>query len=196
MAVVRKTVGTGITAREVTSYSGEDMAPAFDAFARNWNAARNEGGGDFGADVLYSERSCQRILEVFGPFKPDSVQDYAKRILLAIRQTKNFIAAQDAEMAARCGRTVGRLIAEAQMKFRWEPDALRGKKNASVLKGATARTNKKRSAEAKQQYAAWQAMADEIWKGKRHLTAKAVAERIEKRIGGKADTIRKKIIQK
>ena len=61
MAKHKKTVGSGITKREVTRYSGEDMAAAFDAFARQWNAALSEGGGSFGARVLNAERACRSI---------------------------------------------------------------------------------------------------------------------------------------
>ena len=198
MAVDRKTVGTGITARGKITYSGEDIAIGFEELARRWSVARAAAGSDFGADVLNVERSCRRIMESAGsgPFAADSVEDYAKRILIAIRQTKACIARQEAENAARCALTVGRLITEANIKGRWEPHALRGKKNASVLKGATSRTNEKRSAEAKQQYATWQAMADKSWELNPHLSNTDVGEIIAAKLGGNSGTIRRKISKK
>jgi hypothetical protein len=199
MAKHKKTVGSGITKREVISYSGEDMYAAVKAFLRQWNAARIEGGGSFGAVVLNAERACRSILALAGPppFEADSPEDYARRILRRIEITKGQIARADADEAARTAVQIGRLCTEAYMKGVWEKHALRGEANASVLKAAAARGNKKKQDRAKPRHATWQAIADEMpgWQDK-SLSASAAAEKIANETGDKPDTIRRKIKRK
>jgi hypothetical protein len=198
MAKRRETVGTGITAREVTRYSGEDMAPAFAAFARRWNAALAEGGGQFGGAVLDTERACQRVLggAGVGPFAAESVEDYAKRILRMIELTKAATARGEADEAARMALDVGRLTTEAKIKGLWEQHALRGEKNASNLRTVTRRANKIRQEKATPRLETWQAMADQMWAANSHLSKTDVATRIADKIGGNPDTIRRKICRK
>ena len=195
MAKRRETVGTGITAREVTRYSGEDMAPAFAAFAGRWNAALAEGGGQFGGAVLDTERACQRVLAGAGagPFAADSVEDYAKRILRMIDLTRAATARGDADKADRMAVDVGRLITEAKIKSSWERHALRGEKIASTLRTVTCRANKIRQDEAIPRLETWQAMADQAWAANRHLSKTDVAKHIAAKVGGIPDTIRRKI---
>src|SRR5262249_30145172 len=122
MAKSTEIVGTGITARPVTRYSDDDIPPAFDAFARQWNEAVAKAGSPFGATVLNVEQACRRILADAGNgrFVADSSEDYARRTLRAIDSTKASIACGDADMAARMAVDVGRLITEADIKGRWE----------------------------------------------------------------------------
>ena len=49
MTKSKDVVGTGITAREITRYSGDDIGPAFRDFAARWNSSLAENGGLFGA---------------------------------------------------------------------------------------------------------------------------------------------------
>ena len=185
MAKYKRAVGSGITKREVISYSGEDMAAAFEAFARQWNAARFEGGGSFGAVVLNAERVCRSILATVAgrpPFEPDSPEGYARRILRLIEITKEEIARGDADEAARTAVDIGRLCTEAHIKGVWE-DSLRGEANASALKAAAARANKKKQARAQPRRAKWQAMADDLWARNQHRSARDVAGRIAEKAG-------------
>jgi len=194
----KKLTGTGITAREVTTYSGEDMAPALAAFACRWNAAFTEGGGQFGAVVLEQERICASILADAdsGPFPEDSIEDYAKRILRMIGLTKAAIARGNADEAARMGLVVGCLITEAKIKGSWERHALRGEKNASTLRTVARRANKIRQDEAISRRETWQSMADQKWGAKMHLSKTAVAKHIALEVGGNPRTIRRKIRRK
>jgi hypothetical protein len=195
MAKRKETIGKGITAREVTRYSGEDMGPALDAWARQWNAAYSEGRGLFGAQVVKQERACRHILAGAGdgPFAPDSLQDYAKRILDAIDQTKKQILHNDADQAAREAIHVGRLITEFHVKQRWENHALRGKKNFLTLREAARTGNWGRSVHAKHVHSDWQGYADEMWAANPRLSKSEVARRIAKKHGGNSRTIRRKI---
>jgi Phage integrase family len=198
MAKFKEIVGTGITAREVTRYSGEDMFPAFEAFARQWNAALSEGGDQFGAVVFNAERVCRSILANAGPkpFAPDSAEDYARRVLHLIDLTRTDIALGDAAGAGRMAIDIGRLCTEAHMKRVWEKYALRALRNVSNLKLAAARANKKKQRVAKSREADWQGMATDMWAQNRHLSAADIGRRIADKLGGNHNTIRRKIKRK
>src|SRR5262245_17722971 len=106
MARHTKRVGRGITAREVVSYSGEDMRAAFEAFAREWNAALSEAdGSSFAAVVSHAERVCRIVLKLAEPppYVADSAEDYAHRIVCLIDSAKSHIKRGDADAAARMG---------------------------------------------------------------------------------------------
>jgi hypothetical protein len=198
MAKYRKTVGAGITERRVTVVDGVDMAPAFGEFALNWNAARAEGGGDFGAEVLYVEQSCRRVQDGAGPgpIERDSPEDYAERILFTIRQTKAFINRDEAERAARSALDLGKLITEANLKGRWEKPALFGATNLSALKTGGAAENLEKKRKAQRQHAKWQAEADQILAKNPHFSKSRVAKILADRHGENFDTIRRKIHRK
>jgi hypothetical protein len=198
MAKRPRAIGGGITARTVVSFDGADMQPAFEAFARRWNAALAEGGGQFGAVIHEQEQACRRILDGAAPppFKTDSIEWWALRILRAIEATRSHIARGDADEAARMALDVGRLITEVKIKGSWERHALRGEKNASTLRTLTCRANKIRQEEATPRLETWQAMADQAWAANRHLSKNAVAKHIAFKVGGNPDTIRRKIIHK
>jgi hypothetical protein len=197
MAKRRRTIGGGITARNVLSFDGADMQPAFAAFARRWNAALAESGGSqFGAVMLDQEQACRCILDGAGipPFKADSIEWWAWRILRAIEATHGHIARGDADSAARAAVEVGALVTEVSIKHFWEAHALRGEKNAKTLNAAAARRNAKRRNVTAQRHKLWQAMADCAWGQNRHLTARDVAKHIAAETGDNADTVRRKII--
>ena len=197
MAKHKKVVGAGITKLKGKSYSGEDMAAAFDDFACQWNAALREGGGSFRARVQKWERVCRNILTEAGPvpFDADDAKDYARRILRLIDMTMGHITRGDADEAARVAVDVGRLCAEAYMKEGWEKHALRGEANAARLKEFTGRANVKRQVDAQSLHATWQAMADEKWVKNKHLSKHAVAISIAKETGDNFNTIRRIIIK-
>jgi len=192
MAEHRKVVGTGITKREVISYTGEDMHAAIERFARQWNAARSAGGGSFGAVVLSVERVCWSILACAGapPFETDSAEDYARRILRLIDVAKGQIARADVDEAARTAVDIGRLCTEVYIKRVWETHALRGEKIRATLKANTARANKKKQARARALEAKQQAMADIM---NSRLSARAKGRLIANEVGGNPNTIRRKI---
>jgi hypothetical protein len=165
--------------------------------ARRWNAALAEGGGQFGAAIHEQERACRRILDgAAPPFKPDSIEWWAWRILRAIDATRSHIARGDADEAARMAVDVGRLITEAKIKGSWERHALRGEKTASTLRTVTRRANKIRQDEAIARLETWQAMADQAWAANRHLSKTDVAKHIAVKVGGNPGTIRRKIRRK
>jgi hypothetical protein len=200
MAKRRESVGTGITKRELTLYSGEDLGPFMKGFAKAWNTAVKEGGGHFGAVVLEAERACRRILSdaAVAPkrFEADTVEDYAERIVRHIELAKAAIAKGDADGAARWGVAIGRLCTEAEMKETWEVHALRGEKNALTVTAGALRENKRRQHEGEQRQAKWQAMADEMRAKNPHLTASVIARHIVDKGAGegkKVHTIRKRI---
>lgn len=191
MAKQRKVIGSGITARAVESYSGDDMAPAFVAFAKQWNAALTEANGSaFHAVVLDTERACRRILAApdAGPHEADN---FAARILRAIETTRSHVARGDADAAARAAIEIGTLCTEARIKGLWETHALRGEKLATRLKANTARKNTTAKAEAARRYASWQAMADRAWAQNKYLSAADIGWLIARELGGDADTIRR-----
>ena len=198
MAKHKKIVGSGITKREVISYSGEDMYAAVEAFVHQWNAALSEGGGSFGAVVLNAERACRSILALAGPppFEADSPEDYARRILRLIEITKGKIARADADEAARMAVQIGRLCTETHLKHLWEDHALRGESNAARLKAAADRENRKKQDRARALDAEQQDMADDMWTRNKYLSASDVADRIADKLGGNPDTIRRKIKRK
>jgi hypothetical protein len=195
----REILGTGITKRELTLHSDEDLGPFIKGFASRWNAAASEGGRLFGAVVLGEEHACLRILactNLSRPFDADSAEDYAQRTLHLIRVVKAAIARGQADSAARWAVEVGRLRTEAEMKGLWEPHAERGEKNVRTLTESAHRANKKRKLAGDQRHAKWQARADEIRSRKPQLSASAVAQRIVREAGGNYNTIRRSIRKK
>src|SRR5262245_11525593 len=164
MAKRPRIIGGGITARRVVNFDGADMPPAFEAFARRWNAALAEGGGQFGAVIHEQEQACRHILDgAAPPFKADSIEWWARRILRAIEATRSHIARGDADDAARAAVEVGALITEVSIKDVWEAHALRGQRNAARLNAAAARRNRKRQNAAAQRYELWRSMANRMW---------------------------------
>lgn len=205
MAKHRKTIGTGITMREVVTYDGEDMQPAMVEFFSQWEAKRKKGGGDYGAACLHIIERCHRIIansgrpyETDGPAdfdETDSPVDFAKRILRHHQIAQAAIKRGDADAAARFALDVGLLAAQAIIKQVWEPHALRGKNNVLALKEGLRVANKQRIDDAKQRHLDWQAQADKIWARNKHLSASAVA-RLIANSGDNWRTIRRKIHRK
>jgi hypothetical protein len=138
MAKHVKTIGTGITAEPQVTYSGEDMMLAMKRWTENWNTARNEGGGDFGAVTLAVVKQCQAILARVGerPFLEHTEGWFADQILIHHNIVKNAISNKNADMAARFACQLGYLHCQAHMKARWEPAALTGQKVRHESPGA------------------------------------------------------------
>ncbi|MET3521455.1 hypothetical protein [Mesorhizobium abyssinicae] len=138
MAKHVKTIGTGITTESHVTYSGEDMMPAMKRWTETWNAARKEGGGDYGAVTLELVKQSQNILSGAGerPFLDHSQEWFAEQILIHHKIVKNAVAKQDADTAARFAYQMGFLHCQAHMKAKWEPSALTGQKVRHESPGA------------------------------------------------------------
>jgi hypothetical protein len=195
MAKQRKTIGTGITAREVTVYNGIDAILALDETFSRWEALCKTHGGQFGAASRRVIEQCRQIIAGASAPPPNSdvPADFAERILRNYEIAKAAIERNDADMAALAAYYVGVLAGEARLKRQWERHALRGEKNVSTLKEGTHAANKKRSLDAKQRHAAWQAQANEIRARNKSLSTSDVARIIADDTGDNWHTIRRKI---
>jgi hypothetical protein len=196
MAKQRKTIGTGITAREVVTYDGEDMLLAMTEFFSQWNANRKKGGGDYGAASLHIIEKCQRIIaNSGGPYETGSPADFPERIIhetddpadFAERILRHHQIAQaaikrggrDADIAARFALHVGLLAAQAIMKTVWERHALRGKNNLEAIKYGSKKTNQQRHQEREKEHQRWNAEAARIWTRSPHLSKRRVADMVQ-----------------
>jgi hypothetical protein len=165
MAKQRKTIGTGITAREVVTYDGEDMQAALVEFFSRWNANRIKGGGDYGAVSLHIIEKCHRIVaNSVRPYETDGPADFAKRILRHHQIVQAAIKRGDADAAARFAYEVGVLAAQAIMKQVWERHALRGKKNLEAVQSGSRKSNQQRHEDRAKQWQLWNTKAASIWK--------------------------------
>jgi hypothetical protein len=165
MAKQRKTIGSGITAREVTVCDGEDGKAALIKHVKRWAAEREKAGGAFGAACLHMIKQCHEVIANAGdkPYDADSDADFARRIIDSYNIAQDLIRHGDADGAARFALDVGVLATQAKMKQDWERHALRGKKNFLTLREAARAGNEGRAFNAKHHHEGWQAWADEIW---------------------------------
>lgn len=139
----RKILGTGITAKPQTLYSGQDMGPAIVRMLSNWSALMEKGGGQYGGITYEAVEFCRAHLAEIGkgPHKRDSQAWFSQQILIFHSVVKKAIEAGDADEAARFAYEMGYLHSQAHMKGRWEPDALRGEKVAGGERNAAHSTN-------------------------------------------------------
>ena len=129
-------------------------------------------------------------------FDEDTREDYAGRILQRIVYVRHAIRKNDPADAAYHALHVGWLVREADFKFEWESDALRGRKTWERLTERRQQANAERAESADADRMKWQAEADEIWSRHPDWTATNVAKEIEKSLDGKWNTIRRKIKRK
>ena len=209
MAKQRKTIGTGITAREVVTYDGEDMLLAMTECFSQWNANRKKGGGDYGAVSLHIIEKCHRIIANSGAGHPDSSADFAERIIhdtdspadFADRILRRHQIAQaaiergDADSAARFAYEVGLLAAQAIMKYVWERHALRGKKNLDAMRHGSGLANQQLHQDREKERQQWNIEAARIWKRSPDLSKSRVAAMVKDRLSltEKKDTIERRL---
>jgi hypothetical protein len=212
MAKQRKTIGTGITAREVVTYDGEDMQPALAEFFSQWNANRKKGGGDYGAASLHIIEKCKRIIaNSGGSYETDSPADFAERIFHETDSPADFAerilrhhqitqaaikrGGRDADTAARFALHVGFLAAQAIMKYVWEQHALRGRKNLDAIQYGSWLTNQQRHQDREKEWQRWNAKAAPIWKRSPGLSKRRVADLIKDQLSlpDEIDTIARKL---
>ncbi|MFP1631220.1 hypothetical protein ACLB6G_05740 [Zhengella sp. ZM62] len=138
MGRTKTTRGNGITAEEIVKYDGEDIAQALKQFCDDWNAAIDEGGGDFGAVTLSAMRGFRIIVkqEGKGPHVRDSIPWFAQQIVQLHNIAKAEIARGNADSAARFAYEMGVLVERVRMKSGWEPAALTGQKVRHETPGA------------------------------------------------------------
>ncbi len=130
MAISKKTVGTGITAKTNTSYSGDDMAGGLKESFEAWGADFDEGGGQFGAVALRWRKTAEAVRKEFSEEYParDSMGWFAQQVMTHHRIVEKAIREGDIQTAARFGFDLGILVAEWRMKCGWEDHALLGVK--------------------------------------------------------------------
>jgi hypothetical protein len=115
MAKQRKTIGTGITAREVVTYDGEDMIPGWLELDSQWEAKRQKRGGNYGAVSLHIIEWCHQIIADSGTGlrETDSLADFAERIIQKDIIAQAAIKRGHAGWAAKFAYEVG-LLAEIE----------------------------------------------------------------------------------
>jgi hypothetical protein len=198
MAKQRKTIGTGITAREVVTYDGDDMLPAMAEFFSQWEAMRKKGGGDYGAACLHIIEKCHRIIaNSVKPYETDSPADFAQRIIRnhQIAQAAIKRGGSDADTAARFALDVGLLAAQAIMKYVWEKHALHGKKNSDGLRYGSSLSNQQRHQDREIEHQRWNVEAAPIWKRFPNRSKASVAGMVKRqlRLTEETDTIARKL---
>lgn len=135
--------GTGITAHEVTLFDPSEAKEPLREWAKSWNRAINEGGGEFGAVSLQALRECKHILANSppAPYPEDSQEAFAHHVAVSIRRAKKQIEIANADLAARLAFDAGVQWARATMKWAWEDDALRGEKVKKAASEGAGKTN-------------------------------------------------------
>lgn len=119
MAKWKEIVGTGTTGREVTCYSGEDMADFWRQTVQTIRRQRRAGGGQFGAATLELRQWVDEVLSEAGPgpFVDDTLEAFAERIRQLHNITLAVIQRGNADGAARFGYMTGFLHCQVVMKF-------------------------------------------------------------------------------
>ncbi|MFV3129255.1 hypothetical protein [Niveispirillum sp. KHB5.9] len=197
MAKQKKIVGSGITAKEMTVHSGQDLAPALKRILGAISADITARGqyGMVSWKVVEQARSVSaghdrdRVIE-------QSPQDYAFQIMKLDEVIKHSIEREDADEAARFAFQMGCLFTEALIKQDWEIHALRGKKNADSLALPAQQENQERHHQRQQKDAQIQQIAADKRSRNPHLTNSAIADQIASatELYGTERTIRKALI--
>lgn len=93
---------------------------------------------------------------------------------------------------------LGALTREANLKWRWEPDAVAGGNQRIGRQQGGGAANARRHAESAAVWAEWQAEADRLFACNRHLSVSACASLVKKNLcrSESSDTIRRRITKK
>jgi hypothetical protein len=185
MAKQRKTIGTGITAREVVTYDGVDMIPGWLELDLQWEAKRQKGGGNYGAVSLHIIEWCRQIIADSGTGlrEIDTPADFAERIIQKHTIAEAAIKRGHADWAAKFAYEVGVLAAQAKMKLDWEKHALRGKKNLDAIQYGSWTSNQQRYQDREKEHQRWNVEAARIWKRSPNLSKRGVADMVRHRLG-------------
>jgi hypothetical protein len=194
MAKQRKTIGTGITKREIVVCDGEDMQAAWIESFSKWEVDRKKGGGDYGAACFHIIEQCHQIIANFGAGphdETDSPADFAERIIRNHQIAQAAIKRGDADAAARFAYEVGVLATQAKMKRDWEAHALRGKKNLEAIQYGSSIANQQQHQWRVAYWKRCNARAALIWKKSPDLSKMSVAVMVKDRLSlkEKPDTI-------
>jgi hypothetical protein len=126
------TRGDGMTEREqAIADTPDEMLEMF----RRYTEYRGQFDTGFDALIADVEAHCRAILKRAGRTpgildgSGDTEENYASRIVKLIQITRREIEQNRADDAAISGVKIGTMYTEAEMKFRWEPHALSGKKS-------------------------------------------------------------------
>ena len=184
MAKQRKTIGTGITAREVVEYDGEDMIPGWLELDLQWEAKRQKRGGNYGAVSLHIIEWCRQIIADSGTgLHETDLADFAEQIIQKDIIAQAAIKRGHADWAAKFAYEVGFLAAQAKMKLDWEKHALRGKKNLDAIQYGSRTSNQQRYQDREKEHQRWNVAATRIWKRSPNLSKMGVAVIIKDRLG-------------
>ena len=185
MAKQRKTIGTGITTREVVTYDGVDMIPGWLELDLQWEAKRQKGGGNYGAASLHIIEWCRQINADSGTSlrETDSLADFAEQIIQKHIIALAAIKRGHADWAAKFAYEVGFLAAQAKMKLDWEKHALRGKKNLDAIQYGSRTSNQQRYQDREKEHQRWNVEATRIWKRSPNLSKRGVADMVRRRLG-------------
>lgn len=145
-------VGSGMTEHEVTQYDPND--PSDQAEMRKSNGAWREGlvdsGGHFAATTRSVLNRCALILEdvrrgrkSWDKIEDDSQEDFAWKVESGINAANYNLAQNEADQALSHAFIAGCQWGRAEMKWQWEPHALRG---AGTIRSAAVGGNNRRGA--------------------------------------------------
>lgn len=188
MAKETKIYGTGITKKPYILHSGPDAALRLENQLRRLSDESKK-CGQFDATINGVVEQWKEILSNAdeGPFKEDSLHDFAHRIINKYNNVKFAIANGNADQAARFAVVLGELCKEAEMKFNWEDHALRGKKiQEKAQEGGHKKTTKDRDIELARRY-----MAERDTRGAN--TPKLTFAKFGKLVGLDESTVRKAV---
>jgi hypothetical protein len=133
-------IGHGITAREATSLDdlsdadAQSITEAFrDAAQQGWQQG---GETSYGMTTADQVAICRAVLNEAGPGKYpiDSAPYFARWYLHLNAAARENVVDCNADLAALTAWESGMVFARADMKWRWEPDALTGQKVRSAAK--------------------------------------------------------------
>ena len=182
-----KIVGDGITAKKVTVYDGDDIAPALTKGFRQFNEAWADAANPFEFRIREAERWAQSVLYAAGrpeaaivvesdnpvatvPGIPrhrtvvispntDAPERYAVDVLTHARIIRGQIERGQAAEAARTAVNLGVMIGEMNMKWAWEDHALHGQADRQRRREWGRRNEgRKRTAD----HEAWKAEAEKV----------------------------------
>ncbi len=180
--VTRRTVGTGITARVMTVAEGPDeIAAAFRRLAKRGRPTFERQIAEAVAwahDVLPTDQRPGGV-RAHDPVEPDSLEDFAFRILRLVALVRSAIAGSRADEAARFAFQLGALCQALEMKEELEPAADVGKRQLAGLAETRDKASAAKRRVARKRHSEWQDRADAVWKLHPTWSPSHVAKKIE-----------------